>query len=258
MIGAHYPLQALLYAVAVHRLLRWRQPGYDPDRHLGGVLYLFVRGMAGAETPGRRPGALWGVQLAPAGGLVAELSDLLDGDPTMTAVATAAAVGDERGRLVHDRQGLLGNVQRGRGSGRRGRAHRAAVGRIGGRTRPVLLALALAVRALRNGSVALDLQTWTRRCSTRPRRRSTCRAALAGADGVGGRVSGSPLVAVGAEAAAAVPLRMTAACSTWSGTGSRRSWSVGLQHRLAADPPAIDPRGWPRAWTGCSRDAGDG
>ena len=31
MIGAHYPLQALLYAVALHRLLRWRQPGYDPD-----------------------------------------------------------------------------------------------------------------------------------------------------------------------------------------------------------------------------------
>ena len=49
---AHYPLQALLYSVALHRLLRWRQPGYDPDRHLGGVLYLFVRGMAGPQTPG--------------------------------------------------------------------------------------------------------------------------------------------------------------------------------------------------------------
>ena len=30
MLRAHYPLQALLYAVAVHRYLRWRQPGYDP------------------------------------------------------------------------------------------------------------------------------------------------------------------------------------------------------------------------------------
>ncbi|HSK26428.1 MAG TPA: UvrD-helicase domain-containing protein [Jiangellales bacterium] len=51
MIRAHYPLQALLYAVALHRFLRWRQPSYDPGRHLGGVLYLFVRGMCGPETP---------------------------------------------------------------------------------------------------------------------------------------------------------------------------------------------------------------
>src|SRR5262249_16816966 len=30
MEGAHYPLQALLYSVALHRYLRWRQRGYDP------------------------------------------------------------------------------------------------------------------------------------------------------------------------------------------------------------------------------------
>ena len=30
MIGAHYPLQALLYSVALHRYLRWRLPGYTP------------------------------------------------------------------------------------------------------------------------------------------------------------------------------------------------------------------------------------
>ena len=30
MIDAHYPLQALLYSVALHRFLRWRQRGYDP------------------------------------------------------------------------------------------------------------------------------------------------------------------------------------------------------------------------------------
>jgi exodeoxyribonuclease V beta subunit len=51
MIGAHYPLQALLYGVALHRYLRWRLPGYDPQRHLGGSLYLFVRGMCGPDTP---------------------------------------------------------------------------------------------------------------------------------------------------------------------------------------------------------------
>ena len=38
MVRSDYPLQLLLYAVALHRSLRWRQPGYDPDRHLGGYL----------------------------------------------------------------------------------------------------------------------------------------------------------------------------------------------------------------------------
>ncbi|MGI8678860.1 MAG: UvrD-helicase domain-containing protein [Jatrophihabitans sp.] len=47
MLHAHYPLQALLYDVALHRFLRWRLPAYDPTRHLGGVLYLFLRGMCG-------------------------------------------------------------------------------------------------------------------------------------------------------------------------------------------------------------------
>ena len=79
MLAAHYPLQALLYAVALHRFLRWRQPGYDPDAHLGGVLYLFLRGMCGPETPtvdGAVPGVFaW----RPPAALVAELSDLLDG-----------------------------------------------------------------------------------------------------------------------------------------------------------------------------------
>ena len=79
MIRAHYPLQALLYAVAVHRLMRWRQPGYDPDRHHGGVLYLFVRGMAGPTTPAV-DGVPCGVfSWRPPGALVTALSDLLDG-----------------------------------------------------------------------------------------------------------------------------------------------------------------------------------
>ena len=79
MVRAHYPLQALLYSVAVHRLLRWRQPRYDPDRHLGGVLYLFVRGMAGPATPvvDGMPCGVFGWR--PSGALVAALSDRLDG-----------------------------------------------------------------------------------------------------------------------------------------------------------------------------------
>ncbi|NHC47604.1 UvrD-helicase domain-containing protein [Motilibacter sp. K478] len=78
MCAAHYPLQALLYSVALHRFLRWRQPAYSPGRHLGGTLYLFLRGMCGPGTPtvdGTVCGALgW----RPPAELVAELSDLLD------------------------------------------------------------------------------------------------------------------------------------------------------------------------------------
>nr|WP_067659648.1 UvrD-helicase domain-containing protein [Nocardia harenae] len=75
MIRSHYPLQAVLYAVALHRFLRWRLPGYDPERHLGGVRYLFVRGMIGPETPGGAGIFAW----TPPAALVTELSDLLAG-----------------------------------------------------------------------------------------------------------------------------------------------------------------------------------
>ena len=52
MMHSHYPLQALLYCVALHRYLRWRLgERYEPEHHLGGVAYLFVRGMVGADTP---------------------------------------------------------------------------------------------------------------------------------------------------------------------------------------------------------------
>ncbi len=78
MSRAHYGLQALLYTVALHRYLRWRQPGYDPDAHLAGVLYLFLRGMAGAATP-VIDGTPCGVfAWRPPGALVTALSDVLD------------------------------------------------------------------------------------------------------------------------------------------------------------------------------------
>jgi exodeoxyribonuclease V beta subunit len=79
MMEAHYPLQALLYAVALHRFLRWRQPSYDPEVHLGGMLYLFVRGMAGPDTP-VVDGMPCGVfSWRPPTGLVLALSDVLAG-----------------------------------------------------------------------------------------------------------------------------------------------------------------------------------
>jgi exodeoxyribonuclease V beta subunit len=61
-MGHHgYPLQATLYLVALHRYLRWRLPGYHPDRHLAGAAYLFLRGMdpsAPASDEGG-PGIVW-------------------------------------------------------------------------------------------------------------------------------------------------------------------------------------------------------
>lgn len=77
MIEAHYPLQALLYDVALHRFLRWRLADYDPAQHLGGVLYLFLRGMCGPDVrfpDGTIPGVFaW----QPPATLVTAVSDLL-------------------------------------------------------------------------------------------------------------------------------------------------------------------------------------
>jgi exodeoxyribonuclease V beta subunit len=41
----HYHLQYLLYTAALHRYLQRRLPEYAYDKHFGGVLYLFVRGV---------------------------------------------------------------------------------------------------------------------------------------------------------------------------------------------------------------------
>ena len=79
MHHGNYVLQALLYQVALHRYLEWRLPGYLPSTHLGGSMYLFVRGMIGPRTPvadGERCGvARW---LPPPQAIVA-LSDLFAG-----------------------------------------------------------------------------------------------------------------------------------------------------------------------------------
>lgn len=79
MLHSDYPLQALLYVVVVHRYLRWRQPGYDPATHLGGVLYLYVRGMCGPDTPTQDGHPAGVFSWLPPAGLVTALSDLLDG-----------------------------------------------------------------------------------------------------------------------------------------------------------------------------------
>ena len=82
MHRGHYGLQALLYTAAMHRYLRWRLPGYDPELSLAGVFYLFVRGMLGAGTPVIDGGPCGVFAWRPSRELVEGLSDLLDGrDP---------------------------------------------------------------------------------------------------------------------------------------------------------------------------------
>ncbi|PIE25246.1 MAG: exodeoxyribonuclease V subunit beta [Neptuniibacter caesariensis] len=52
MAEHRYDLQYLLYSLAVHRLLKQRIADYDYDQYFGGVFYLFLRGMTGAESTG--------------------------------------------------------------------------------------------------------------------------------------------------------------------------------------------------------------
>ncbi|RDH76960.1 exodeoxyribonuclease V subunit beta [Mycolicibacterium moriokaense] len=77
MLHSDYPLQALLYSVVLHRFLRWRLPGYSPQQHLGGAMYLFLRGMCGPQTPvadGHPAGVFsW----RPPASLITAMSDLL-------------------------------------------------------------------------------------------------------------------------------------------------------------------------------------
>jgi len=40
----HYLRKSHLYLVALDRYLRWRQPGYQAEQHLGGYLYVFCGG----------------------------------------------------------------------------------------------------------------------------------------------------------------------------------------------------------------------
>ena len=91
MTHSHYGLQALLYTVALHRYLRWRLPGYSAERNLAGVLYLFMRGMTGPDTP-VVDGIPCGVfTWQPSAALVEALSDVLDQGTTVPSTVGAEA-----------------------------------------------------------------------------------------------------------------------------------------------------------------------
>ncbi|HEX8975483.1 MAG TPA: UvrD-helicase domain-containing protein [Solirubrobacteraceae bacterium] len=80
----HYVLQALLYLVALHRYLRWRLPGVDPEQSIAGVGYLFLRGMTG-EAAGPRAARTGVFAWRPPAGLIRALSEVLDGRGALAA-----------------------------------------------------------------------------------------------------------------------------------------------------------------------------
>ena len=52
MAEHRYDLQYQLYTLALHRLLKQRLPHYDYEKHVGGVVYLFLRGMQPEQQTG--------------------------------------------------------------------------------------------------------------------------------------------------------------------------------------------------------------
>ncbi len=80
MVEDGFILQALVYSVALHRYLQWRQPGYDPNIHLGGVAYLYVRGMTGHSTDEPTPRPYGVYHWRPATELVLALDALFAGN----------------------------------------------------------------------------------------------------------------------------------------------------------------------------------
>jgi exodeoxyribonuclease V beta subunit len=77
MASHAYHLQALLYTVALHRYLRLRIAGYAYDTHIGGYLYLFVRGVRPTWRDGERAAGVYARR--PAHELVTALDALMNG-----------------------------------------------------------------------------------------------------------------------------------------------------------------------------------
>jgi exodeoxyribonuclease V beta subunit len=81
MAQHHYHLQYLIYSVALHRWLQRRLPDYHYDRHVGGVAYLFVRGLRPAWRDGQgQPTGLFFHR--PSAEAITHLSALLGGEGT--------------------------------------------------------------------------------------------------------------------------------------------------------------------------------
>lgn len=81
MLEKRYDLQAALYLLALHRLLKARMPDYDPHQHLGGSMTVFLRG---SRTNAR------GVHAVPAPVALIEALDALFAGTTASVESGAA------------------------------------------------------------------------------------------------------------------------------------------------------------------------
>ncbi|TGN39552.1 exodeoxyribonuclease V subunit beta [Marinobacter confluentis] len=73
ILESRYDLQYVIYLLALHRLLKARLPDYDYDTHVGGAVYLFLRG---CDSPGAG-----GFTERPAKALIESLDRLFCGQP---------------------------------------------------------------------------------------------------------------------------------------------------------------------------------
>ena len=234
MLHCHYPLQALLYSVVLHRYLRWRQPRYDPQRHLGGVLYLYVRGMVGPTDARRRRGAVRGLLLATAGG--ADRGAVEDPRRRCLVTVTTAPGGrppaDQAGpHLALRASGLLAEFNRAEVLEAADVHVARRLGALTGEEDPqVLLAVALAVRAARLGAVCVDLDHG--RGAAEWRSTSRCRGRRRGPGRTRSRAARS-------RAPACCGSR--ARCSTSTGTGARSDRSATTSPPgWRVRPPTVD------------------
>ena len=73
VLEKRYEVQYVLYLLALHRLLKSRLAEYDPDQHLGGAVYVFLRGLQGPAA-----GTVFD---RPATGLIEALDEMFGGQP---------------------------------------------------------------------------------------------------------------------------------------------------------------------------------
>ena len=181
MHHAHYPLQAMLYTVALHRYMRWRDPGYDAERDFAGVLYLFVRGMSSADFPldGSNPCGVWSWR--PPVAADRSLSDLFDqGAESDGRRRRESSNGKRTGRwstlhasttdqCISFRTPLAccgPSTKSGCSSQPMSMSHGISAVSVKTDDDAVLLAVALAVRAPRLGHTCVDLDTIRRTADT--------------------------------------------------------------------------------------------
>ena len=208
MLDAHYPLQALLYAVALHRFLRWRLTGLRPaPAPRRGAVPVPARHVRAGRSGGRRR-ALRCLLLAAAGGA----GDGAVGPARSGSPVTGRVLLDDPhdARVTRTATGVLAEFNAA-GVLEPADVHVAGrIARLGGESADdVLLAVALAVRGVRLGSVCVEL--------------AAVRGTVLGAGDEPVDVSGlpwpepagwvaacaaSPLVAAGADTPGGRPLRL--------------------------------------------------